>query len=151
MLRPHSIIVDGVRLDRRRSKTLTGQVYRAAFASHRAKLAYVFLAAAAPIVPIIIVVIIVVPLVPRSWAVTTGLIIGVTMAVLARPAAKYGFFYVYRHEIRMAMRRFGYSLCPDCGYWLKGIAESTGRCPECGTAVTPPTAHVANEDDDDHV
>ena len=91
----HSIIVDGVRLDGRRTKTLTGQVYRAAFASRRAKLAYALLAAAAPIVPIIIVVIGIVPLVPRSWAVTTGVIIGVTMVVLVRPAAKYGFFYVY--------------------------------------------------------
>ncbi|MHC4428292.1 MAG: hypothetical protein ACYS0D_06775 [Planctomycetota bacterium] len=137
--RSHGIIVDGVKLDRRQSKTLARQVYRAALGSRRAKVAFVVAVAAAPIVPIVVFAVLVVPLVPRSLAAATGVAIGVGMGAVAAIAANHGFFYVYRREIREAMSQFGYALCPGCGYWLKGLAESTRRCPECGGAITPPS------------
>jgi len=36
-----------------------------------------------------------------------------------------------------ATRRHGYDVCPNCGYWLKGLGESTDSCPECGTQRQP--------------
>ncbi|UCD74912.1 MAG: hypothetical protein JSV91_14135 [Phycisphaerales bacterium] len=37
-----------------------------------------------------------------------------------------------RREIRQAMARRGFELCPGCGYWLKGLGVDSPRCPECG-------------------
>ena len=133
---PDGIILDGVKLDRHQTKTLARQVYRSAFRSRRAKIAYVAAVAAAPLVPIVVLSIGIVPLVPRPFASVTGVVIGVTMSVLAAVVSKYGFFYVYRREIRRATLQFGYAICPDCGYWLKGLAESAERCPECGGPIT---------------
>ena len=36
-----------------------------------------------------------------------------------------------------AMRRHGFELCTECGYWLKGLPDGTERCPECGAAFSP--------------
>ncbi len=37
-----------------------------------------------------------------------------------------------RREIRLAMQTLGFELCTQCGYWLKGLGEDVGECPECG-------------------
>ena len=31
------------------------------------------------------------------------------------------------------LRQSGYDVCAQCGYWLKGLDETTDHCPECGT------------------
>ena len=31
-----------------------------------------------------------------------------------------------------ALREFGYDVCPDCGYLLRGLSDDINRCPECG-------------------
>jgi rubrerythrin len=38
----------------------------------------------------------------------------------------------HRREMREAMARRGFEICPSCGYWLKGLREDSTRCPECG-------------------
>lgn len=38
---------------------------------------------------------------------------------------------LYRRELRQR----GYEICLNCGYWLRGLAEDAGRCPECGKPV----------------
>ncbi len=38
----------------------------------------------------------------------------------------------YRRQLRAAMRRHGFDLCSNCGYWLKGLGQEQTRCPECG-------------------
>ncbi|MEM9064596.1 MAG: hypothetical protein AAGB51_03805 [Planctomycetota bacterium] len=37
-----------------------------------------------------------------------------------------------RRQLRAAMRRRGFDLCPGCGYWLKGLPRGKTLCPECG-------------------
>lgn len=41
----------------------------------------------------------------------------------------------HRREIRAAMYRRGFDLCPKCAYWLKGLGPDSPRCPECGTKI----------------
>lgn len=31
-----------------------------------------------------------------------------------------------------ALREMGYDVCPDCGYWIRGLGDEVKRCPECG-------------------
>ena len=48
---------------------------------------------------------------------------------------------LYVRPVRRAMRDAGYDLCIHCGYELRGLDTSIGRCPECGAereAFTPP-------------
>ena len=35
------------------------------------------------------------------------------------------------------LRRYGYQVCGECGYWLKGLDDTTNNCPECGTKREP--------------
>lgn len=37
-----------------------------------------------------------------------------------------------RPFLRAALRRYGYELCPQCGYWMQGLNQRFTRCPECG-------------------
>jgi len=37
-----------------------------------------------------------------------------------------------------SLREFGYDVCPECGYWLRGLHETIERCPECGAVREPP-------------
>ena len=36
-----------------------------------------------------------------------------------------------------ATRQIGYDVCPRCGYWLRGLNDETGSCPECGAEREP--------------
>ena len=40
--------------------------------------------------------------------------------------------YRFAPCVYRALRLHGYDVCPRCGYWLKGLADDTDRCPECG-------------------
>lgn len=45
------------------------------------------------------------------------------------------------------LRRQGLDVCPTCGYWLHGLAETATTCPECGkkrAALPPPVAQEAD-------
>lgn len=37
-----------------------------------------------------------------------------------------------RRYLRREMACLGYDLCSECGYWLKGLSDTSTRCPECG-------------------
>jgi hypothetical protein len=64
------------------------------------------------------------------WMVAVGLATGLTVgAVWGRTYMRF-----QRRQIRQAMRRRGFDLCPECGYRLKGLCENSTRCPECGAA-----------------
>jgi len=39
----------------------------------------------------------------------------------------------YRPLVIEALRHCGYDVCAECGYDLRGVSETTERCPECGT------------------
>ena len=49
----------------------------------------------------------------------------------------------FLHRIRfspcvyLAMRRHGYDVCPQCGYWLRGLDDEVSCCPECGSDRAP--------------
>jgi hypothetical protein len=57
-------------------------------------------------------------------SISTAIIVGLSYHPLMRP--------FHRREMRQAMGRRGFDLCPRCGYWLKGLREDSTRCPECG-------------------
>lgn len=59
-----------------------------------------------------------------STSALTAVIVGLSYHPLMRP--------FHRREMREAMARRGFEICPDCGYWLKGLREDSTRCPECG-------------------
>lgn len=40
--------------------------------------------------------------------------------------------------VRRATREQGYDVCDRCGYWLRGLDDTTDRCPECGARRQPP-------------
>ena len=52
----------------------------------------------------------------------------------------------HKEEIILAMRSRGYDLCTSCGYWLKGLADDAGRCPECGGKREPVAEPVREAD-----
>jgi hypothetical protein len=45
----------------------------------------------------------------------------------------------HRREVRAAMARRGFEVCPACGDWLKGLRDDSKRCPECGPERTQAT------------
>jgi len=65
-----------------------------------------------------------------GWPLLAGAF--VLLAVTARITARRILWWMYRHEIRLAMRALGFELCLECGYWLKGLPDDEPRCPECG-------------------
>jgi hypothetical protein len=62
-------------------------------------------------------------------SVLTAVIVGAAYMRLMLP--------FHRREVREAMGRRGFELCPSCGYWLKGLGAGSTRCPECGAAREP--------------
>jgi hypothetical protein len=44
---------------------------------------------------------------------------------------------LYVKPIRRAMRENGFDLCIECGYDLRNLAQSSDKCPECGTQCEP--------------
>jgi hypothetical protein len=63
-----------------------------------------------------------------TWVIATSLLtalgVGLAYYPLMRP--------FHTREIRRAMIRRGFELCPQCGYWLKGLGPDSEHCPECG-------------------
>lgn len=50
-----------------------------------------------------------------------------------------------RRELRRAMLRYGFELCAECGYWLKGLGDDVKRCPECGAPRETSPSRVAED------
>ena len=44
---------------------------------------------------------------------------------------------IFRREYYYRIRLEGYDLCLGCGYWLRGLDDSTKKCPECGSQREP--------------
>ena len=42
---------------------------------------------------------------------------------------------VYAPRIRRKLRQQGYDICVECGYWLRGLAADSEKCPECGKPI----------------
>lgn len=47
----------------------------------------------------------------------------------------YGIFLRSEHYHRIRLQ--GFDICIKCGYWLRGLDESTKKCPECGSQREP--------------
>ncbi len=45
--------------------------------------------------------------------------------------------HIFVRQMRQVMQSLGYVLCLACGYWLKGLDDTTDHCPECGTKREP--------------
>jgi hypothetical protein len=41
--------------------------------------------------------------------------------------------YRFAPCVYRALRARGHGVCIRCGYWLRGLPDTSGRCPECGT------------------
>jgi len=39
---------------------------------------------------------------------------------------------LYAPHVWRVLRRKGYDVCVNCGYWLRGLGEDVKQCPECG-------------------
>ena len=48
--------------------------------------------------------------------------------------------WTWRPAVLMVLRQHGHEVCFGCGYWLRGLDETTEVCPECGRErdVMPP-------------
>lgn len=55
---------------------------------------------------------------------------GLTFLVTLRWLHRWG----SREELRQKLLEYGIPVCMKCGYSLRGLSLSSGRCPECGTA-----------------
>ena len=64
------------------------------------------------------------------WMAAVGVATGVIVGVVWSRT----YMRLHRRRFRQAMRRRGFDLCTECGYWLKGLGEESERCPECGAA-----------------
>ncbi|UCD76598.1 MAG: hypothetical protein JSV91_06670 [Phycisphaerales bacterium] len=73
------------------------------------------------------------------WHALVGLVTGfLVAAVWARWVIRR-----HRRELCRAMARYGYEICQECGYWLKGLSEESMRCPECGAERDPMSPEAA--------
>ena len=39
----------------------------------------------------------------------------------------------WKPRVNAALRELGYDVCSRCGYWLRGLNDDVGHCPECGS------------------
>ncbi len=39
----------------------------------------------------------------------------------------------WKPRVNAALRELGYDVCSCCGYWLRGLKDEVGHCPECGS------------------
>ena len=39
----------------------------------------------------------------------------------------------WKPRVYAALRELGYDVCSRCGYWLRGLNDDVGHCPECGS------------------
>lgn len=60
--------------------------------------------------------------IPVSWAV------GVLGALLIWWYSR----HLYAKAIFRTARTYGYDICGECGYWLRGLGDDVKHCPECG-------------------
>ena len=60
-----------------------------------------------------------------------GIAIGATLSWVAMT---YLGKWIWRPHVNQALREMGYDVCGWCGYWLRGLDDSTQKCPECGRA-----------------
>ncbi|MBT8486178.1 MAG: hypothetical protein HKO59_11610 [Phycisphaerales bacterium] len=70
------------------------------------------------------------PGVPTGWRVAICIVVSICVC----GACSRVHWRFYRRKLRAAMQRRGFDLCSTCGYWLKGLGERQGRCPECGAS-----------------
>jgi hypothetical protein len=63
-----------------------------------------------------------------AWLISTSLLTALIVGLSYHPLMR----VFHRREIRAAMNARGFELCPQCGYWLKGLGADSPRCPECG-------------------
>ena len=54
------------------------------------------------------------------------------VCLLATTVISRMFWRFRKRQLRAAMKRRGFDLCEDCGYWLKGLSPGQEHCPECG-------------------
>ncbi len=39
----------------------------------------------------------------------------------------------WKPRVNAALRELGYDVCSRCSYWLRGLNDDVGHCPECGS------------------
>lgn len=66
---------------------------------------------------------------PERWCIAGSAII---LAVAMASGWMFIFTQVYVRPLRSALREFGHEVCLRCGYSLRGLPDTTDRCPECG-------------------
>lgn len=87
-------------------------------------------------------------LIPNSWRQTCDALLTTALFVGIVYAGRYCLREPARKRIRAYLRTRGFSLCENCGYDLRGLAETpdeSGLCPECGalTASAPTPGDAA--------
>ena len=135
------IIVDGIRLDRDASRRVMREAYTIAKSAGRWRrwrpvllaLGVVLVVAALASGLTALVIYRFGGTLVRPLALILGAFIAPpTGAFAAAIAMRWSLRRLNRREIRLAMQTLGYELCTQCGYWLKGLGEDVGACPECG-------------------
>ena len=59
-------------------------------------------------------------------------IMGIVYILFLWPWFCVAYGWTCRREHRYRVRLAGYDICLNCGYWLRGLDDSVGNCPECG-------------------
>lgn len=67
------------------------------------------------------------------WLILISMAVAITVTVIWTHV----YYRLHRRQLREAMRRHGFDLCTECGYWLKGLSDESIVCPECGTERAP--------------
>lgn len=67
---------------------------------------------------------------PMRW----NWLVGFGVAAIVLPWVTFAWLgqYTWKPHLTSALRGMGYDVCPQCGYWLRGLGDEVKHCPECG-------------------
>ena len=138
MVSEYRIIVDGITVEGPEAKRITDEVWRGVDDSGRPRRRFSWaMLIGFVVLPGVIVGVVngVVGLIRPGIPTWVFVAIAVPLGLATSIAWVNLFWYRHKRQLRAAMRRHGFELCNECGYWLKGLPDDADRCPECGSAL----------------
>lgn len=63
-----------------------------------------------------------------------GILEMIVFVVICQLVLTYFLRAQHARMVRRILRELGHEVCPQCGYWLRGLRDDATKCPECGAA-----------------